>query len=291
MQYVFKAPKVFEKIIQIDNLCIPKNQKLTDKDMAIVDLSDIKFIKPLGIIGVLLLVEHIMKMKKDERPRIGIYPPKDTEVLDYLLQVSFDKALKSLGKWNIPKDVQASRRKIKPVIPITRFHNWQDIENIANTMQEKFHTDFIGLTTLLQPCHIVFSELAINAVEHANSDGGFVLAQKYDYQRGSILEIAVGDCGIGIAKSLKQKLSNKRLFKSDRQAIALVLDGGLSCVSDPHRGNGLYFVKEELTHAPDRSLTIRSGNGYAILSTGARPYSANCVYFPGTLAHAVIPCK
>jgi len=184
-----------------------------------------------------------------------------------------------------------SGRKLKPVIPITKFRNPQDIENIAHAMQEKFHSEFIGLTTLLQPCHVVFSELAINAMEHANSNGGFVLAQQYDYIQGSMIEIAVGDCGIGISKSLKQKPQNKKLITSDRQAITLVLSGGLSRINDPYRGYGLNHVKEELIHAPDRSLTIRSGNGYAILGTGDRPYSANCKYFPGTLAHAVIPCS
>ncbi len=149
---------------------------------------------------------------------------------------------------------------------------------------------FAGLTTLLQPCDVVFSELAINAVEHAKSNGGFVLAQQYDYHDGSKLEIAVGDCGIGIPTSLKQNKKLKGKFNSDREAIKLVLGGGLSRINDPHRGYGLSNVKDEMIRAPDRALTLRSGSGYAIIYSGGRPYSASCSYFPGTLGHAVIPC-
>ncbi len=229
-------------------------------------------------------------MDESKAPDINLVAPANPEVLDYLLKVDFINALKSLCTWEIPEGIRASGRRIKPVIPITRFHNSQEVENIANAMQVTFHQEFTGLVTLLQPCHVVFSELANNAVEHANSDGGFVLAQQYDYPNGSKLEIAVGDCGIGISKSLKQNRKIKGKFNTDRQAIMLVLDGGLSRINDPYRGYGLSFVKEELIHAPDRSLTLRSGNGYAILYAGGRPYSANCDYFPGTLAHAVIPC-
>ncbi|MFH0941586.1 MAG: hypothetical protein V1823_00955 [Chloroflexota bacterium] len=195
-----------------------------------------------------------------------------------------------MGEWDIPEDVRASNRKIKPVIPITRFRTSQDIENIGNAMQETFRTEFAGLTTLLQPCHIVFSELANNAVEHAFSHGGFVLAQQYDYSGGSRLEIGVGDCGIGIRNSLKQNCHIQGQFVTDSDAIKLVLNGGFSRIDDPHRGYGINHVREELTHIDDRSLTLRSGKGYAILTGGGRTFSSECELFPGTLAYAVIPC-
>jgi hypothetical protein len=290
MEYTLIAPRVFENIVQVDTLCLPKNKQYTHEDSVMIDLSKVEFIKPLGVIGVLLLVEYFTQKPIDKSPLIKIVPPEDGEVTDYLLKIKFVDALKLLYTWDIPEGLRASGGKIKPVIPITRFRTAQDIENIAHFMQEIFRTEMMGLNSLLQPCHVVFSELANNAVEHANSNGGFVLAQKYDYTEGSRIEIAVGDCGIGIPRSLKQKKSNKRLFDNDRQAIMLVLRGGFSRINDPHRGQGLYWVKEEMTHAPDRSLTLRSGNGYVILSTEGNPYSAECMHFPGTLAHAVIPC-
>lgn len=290
MEYHLKAPGSFERIKQIDCFCLPPSKKFSKKDTLAIDLSGVNFIKPMGVIGILLLIESITQMDESKTPTVILVPPDDDGVLDYLLKVNFVNALKSLAPFKIPKGIKASGRRIRPVIPITRFHDPQDVENIANAMQNTFHQKFADLTSLLQPCHVVFSELAINAVEHAGSDGGFVLAQQYDYTSGSKLEIAVGDCGIGIPRSLGRTKKSSGTFYTDRETIMRVLDGGLSRISDPYRGYGLSHVKEELTYAPDRSLTLRSGTGYAILQAGGRPYSADCDYFPGTLAHAIIPC-
>jgi hypothetical protein len=290
VKYLLEAPKSFDRIKQIDCLCLPLSRKLSNKDVVIIDLSNVGFIKPMGVISILLLVESITKMNGSEQPDLLLLPPANPEVLDYLLKIEFIPALKSLGRWKIPKKIKVSGHKIKPVIPITKFHNSQDIDDIAIAMQNIFHTELSGLTTLLQPCAVTFVELAINAVEHANSNGGFVLAQRYDYHDGAKLEVAVGDCGIGILKSLNQNKKIRGQFNSARQAITSVLQGGLSRLNDRYRGYGLHNMKDELIRAPDRSLTLRSGNGYAIIRTGRRPYSAKCAYFPGTLGHAVIPC-
>jgi hypothetical protein len=290
MEYILTAPRVFDRMIQIDKLCLPKNSIYTPEDKIVIDLSNVTFIKPLGVIGVLLLVENITKLSVDIAPLIEIIPPKNSEVTDYLLKVNFVDVLVSLTEWNIQGELAVSGRRLKPVIPITRFRTPQEIENIANDMQGKFHTELARLTSLLQPCHLVFSELANNVIEHANSSGGFVLAQQYDYTEGSVIEIAVGDCGIGILSSLRQKHANKLLVTDDRQAIKLVLGGGFSRINDSYRGYGINHIMEEMIRAPDRVLTIRSGNGYSILSTGNKQYSAKCEFFPGTLTYAIIPC-
>jgi hypothetical protein len=288
VDYLLKAPRELTEIYQIDCFCLPTDWELSNNNSVFIDLSEIKFIKPLGVIGVLLLVESILKMKPE--PHIRIKSPKDSEVLDYLLKINFIEALKTFGSWKIPDGLKANGQRIKPVIPITRFENSWQIEEIANKMQQTFHTEFMGLSTLLQPCHVVFSELANNAVEHAQSNGGFILAQQYDYKSGSIIEISVGDCGIGIPKSLEQSEKSRGKYATDREAILLVLQGGFSSTNDPHRGYGLSNLVEGELNKADRSLTLRSGSGYAIINPGGNCTSSECKIFPGTLAHAIIPC-
>jgi hypothetical protein len=290
MKYALAAPRNFDRMKHIDRLCLPLSRKLSNKDLVIIDLSNVGFIKPMGVISVLLLVESIAKMDAPERPDLNLIAPAHPGVLDYLLKIELIAALKSLCEWKIPSRIKVGEGKLKPVIPIKRFCNWEEIDDIAVAMQNTFHTKLRGLATLLQPCDVVFSELAINVVEHANSNGGFVLAQQYDYRDGSKLEIAVGDCGIGILGSLNQNKKIRGQFNSDRQAITRVLQGGFSRHNNRYRGYGLHNMKEELIGAPDRSLTLRSGTGYAIIHAGRRPYSSQCAYFPGTLGHAVIPC-
>ena len=287
MKYHLKAPRTFDGIEKITRFCLPTDSQLIDKDAVLIDLSDLHFIKPMGVIGILLLVESITK--NNINTKIILMPPKNSEVLDYLLKVNIIPALNILGKWKIPKGTTASGRRIKPVIPITRFKSSQEIEDIANQMEQTFAQKFSGLSSLLQPCHLVFSELADNVIQHANSSGGFVLAQQYDYSEGtnSNLQSVIV---IGIHTSLKQSTKLKGIEITDEDAIGLVLRGGISRMDDPYRGFGISHVKDELTHSPDRSLTLRSGNVYAILYAGEEPVIGTCNYFPGTLVHAVIPC-
>ena len=202
MEYRRKGPIIFERAKQLDSLSVPLAD-LSDGDVVVFDLSSVNFMKPPSVIGMLVLIEHLLKLPVSCQLRI--LPPKDKDVLDYLVKIDFVKTLRFMGSWRIPKGHQVpSENKIRPVIPITRFRTADEIETIANAMQSKFRTELVGLTTLLQPCHVVFSELAENVIHHANSDGGFVLAQQYNYAKGPVLEVAVGDCGIGISASLKQ---------------------------------------------------------------------------------------
>ena len=157
-------------------------------------------------------------------------------------------------------------------------------------MQSKFHTDFAGLTTLLQPCHIIFSELSDNIIHHANSNGGFVLAQQYNYVKGSVLEIAIGDCGIGIKSSLLQNPQLAGSFANDQEAVLMSLKDGVTCLCDTYRGFGLGYVEQVVRPIADRILTLRSGTGYAIIRGGWYTFHEECKYLPGTIAHVIIPC-
>src|SRR4030042_1581111 len=186
MEVKLTAPSNFKRIKQLDSLYVPRIQRLSPLDQVIIDLSKITFIKPLGVIGILTLIERLTQLE-NSMPNIELICPENKEVIDYLVKIDFINALETLCDWDIPDDLEVIGKKLKPVIPITRFSDANDIEIIANQMQEIFHTELMGLSTLLQPCHVVYSELAINAVEHANSNGGFVLAQQFEYHDGSSL--------------------------------------------------------------------------------------------------------
>ena len=131
------APRDFSRIKQLDCLRLPSLDDLSIQDKVTIDLSRVNFIKPLGVIGILLLVESltVLDLGEEDTCAIEIIPPANNLVLDYLLRVRFIDALQYLCEWSVPNDIQASGRKMKPVIPITRFDGYQDIENIANEMQ------------------------------------------------------------------------------------------------------------------------------------------------------------
>jgi len=288
--YRREAPIIFERTRQLDRMCLPY-QMLTRDDNIVIDLSRVSFIKPPALIGILVLLEGVSKMFTSGAPNISIFPPKDKSVLDYLLKVEFVEALRSLYDWEIPeKDLMTLGKRILPVIPITRFNNANDVEDIANRMQSTFRTKLVGLASLLQPCHVVFSELADNVLHHAESNGGFVLAQQYNYVRGPMLEIAVGDCGIGILASLSKKPAIAKQVKTEQGAIQLAMQDGITCFDNPYRGYGLGHVEWEVKHIAKRSLTVRSGTGYIIIRGGRHMFSDSCSLLRGTIVHTVMPC-
>ena len=288
MDYVLKAPIIFEKAKQLDCFHLPTSS-FKRGDRVVFDLLRVKFIKPPGVMGIINTIEYLARI--DPNLKITIYPPEDQFVLEYLVRVDLIKALEIFGKWKIPdEDRQTLGTKLSPLIPLQRFSTAMEVEKIAQLMEHTFRTELLGFSTLLQPCHVIFSELADNVLHHAGSDGGFVLAQQYNYREGPILEIAVGDCGIGILASLSGKQSLTKQIGSDKDAIELALEDGISCIADTHRGYGLGYVREELARVDDRILTMRSGNGYIIKRGSGYKFAEVCKHLPGTIAHAVIPC-
>ncbi len=288
MEYNLKAPLIFDRAKKLDCFSIPLDD-LERNDAIVFDLSRVSFVRPPALIGILVIIERILQTNIG--PNLTLVLPKDKHVLDYFAKVGLPEAIQLLGEWEIPHEhLVASERKILPVIPITRFLDSDDVEQVANLMQQKFHTELLGLSTLLQPCHIVFSELADNVLHHARSNGGFILAQQYNYRRGPMLEIAIGDCGVGIPASLQQKHDISQQFTNDREAILLALKDGISSLPDPSRGFGLGYVEGEVKSVADRILTVRSGKGYAIIRGGGYVFCGDCKFWPGALFHVVIPC-
>ena len=285
------APLVFERTKQLDSVYLPLSA-IGRNDKVVFDLSPIKFVKPPALIGLLVLIESLTRKPADQRPNIMITAPTDKHVLDYLLKINFVGTLQAMGGWKITGKLPSKiSRKIRPVIPISRFKTANDIENIAIKMSEIFQTDLSGLSTLLQPCHVIFSELADNVIHHAGSDGGYILAQQYSYRNGPMIDIAVGDAGMGIPSSLRNNSKIAGLFTDDRSAIALALKDQVTRFDDPHRGFGLGHIKAELGSITKRSLTIRSGTGYAIVKGSGYTFTGVNKWLPGTIVHAVIPCR
>ncbi len=290
MEYTLSAPIIFEKIKQLDAFSLPV-EDLSPDDKVDIDLSPVKFLKPPALIGLLVLIERIALVSDSAgfRIRLTIHPPENKYVLDYLYKVRFPEALELSASWHIPDHLVMTSR-LRPVIPITRFRTAEDVEQIAIDMQSTFRTELMGLATLLQPCHVIFSELADNILHHANSGGGFVLAQQYNYTRQPMLEIAIGDCGIGITQSLRQNTQYSSQINSDEDALLLALQDGVTRFDDRYRGFGLGHVENEIRNIEDRSLTMRSGTGYVIIHGGGYTFHDSCKFYPGTLAHVAIPC-
>ena len=256
----------------------------------VIDLGPIEFIKPVGVVALLAIIERLTR--RSDMPKMAIQLPENPDVQEYLrLAGVFDVMREHVvfeGKQ--PEEMIAKMQQVRPMVSCTHFVKEYDIDQLANQMEAEFQTELVGYPSLLQTCHGIFSELATNVVYHAESDGGYVLAQQYNYSSGPVVEIAVADCGIGIRASL-QKNPGHSMISSDLQATERALLEGVSSLEDPHRGYGLHHVTDDVKHNNNREMTIRSGQGIlGIRGDGEITRDYDSPIYSGTIVSVIIPC-
>lgn len=256
----------------------------------LIDFGPVQFIKPVGVVALLATMERLSKLSGTNSMKFSL--PENPAVRQYLRMAGvFDAMRRLISFTNVqPEDVIPKRSPGRPMVPCKYFESEGDVEQLANQMEENFQSIMPGNGSLLETCHTAFSELATNVVNHAESEGGYVLAQQYHYQSGRIVEIAVADCGIGIQESLQKNRKYTNIL-SDEDAIELAIKEGVSSLEDGYRGYGLYHVTYDVRRSNDRRLTIRSGYGTMVLQgNGSITKRRNSTNYPGTILNVTIPC-
>ena len=256
----------------------------------VIDLGPIEFIKPVGVVALLAIIERLTR--RSDMPKMAIQLPENPDVQEYLRLTGVFDAMREhfIFEGRQPEEIIPKIQPVRPMVPCTHFVKEYDIEQLASQMEAEFQTELVGYISLLQTCQGIFSELAANVVYHAESDGGYVLAQQYNYSSGPVVEIAVADCGIGIRSSL-QKNPSHGMISSDIQAIEMSLREGVSSLRNPHRGYGLHHVTGDVKHNNNREMTIRSGQGILnIRGDGKVTKDYDSPTYSGTIVSVVIPC-
>ena len=128
---------------------------------------------------------------------------------------------------------------------------------------------------------IVMSELWQNSLEHSSSPvraTGIMQMYRTPQRR---LEIALGDNGDGILKSLRRN-SNYQNLSNDNDAIIKAFEPSVSEHQDRTRGNGLVLLVDKI-FAHDGTAEIRSGTGKVrIRADQRRGWKLNVPYLKGT---------
>jgi len=242
------------------------------------------------MVGTLILAERFWSMAG---PRsIGVTFPTESPASAYASLLEFHEVLLDIAR-DVTHPPGVGDPDAKQIIPVTRFTTSDEVELIANSMAQKFQTEQVGPSFLLQPCHVVFSELADNVLHHSETKRGLVAASSGTYLRRDgtvqrIVEIAIGDAGIGIARAIMKNPHHQP--SDDVAAIVLALKEGVSGVEDRYRGFGLWYLTQEVVRrARARVFALRSGRAYVRLRGDGTVKSKAYAQFPGTLAHVIIP--
>jgi anti-sigma regulatory factor (Ser/Thr protein kinase) len=183
----------------------------------------------------------------------------------------------------------AERPDRQLILPLTRFHTEANVDHIANEALDSLSNAGVGSANLYPVVSEIFAELALNAVQHSESEiGAFGLIQFYESEHGRRFVCVVADGGIGIRQSLARNPDLRERVPYDWVAIEVALQEGVSGTGSRTRGIGLYGVAEDMRKA-GRQLIIHSGIGMLQTSEEMERAARRTTLFPGTLAFASIP--
>ncbi|HEY6010236.1 MAG TPA: ATP-binding protein [Nitrospirota bacterium] len=257
-----------------------------------IDLSDVSFIDPYGMLGLLEIGE--LCMLEDVRKTIML--PRSGEVLAYLERMDFFTHARryfSLAHPQYEPPAQKNRNKESDVLlEITPVERSNDIHAIVGTVRDRAQAilerhlryDDRAINSFI----VALSEVCQNIIEHSENRG-FVGIQKYRFQKLSknVVRIAVMDVGVGFRKTLSGRFS----LRSDREAIEKALLHGASRYADEGRGHGLAAVRRFVSQW-NGSLSIRSGTARLSLApvrAGMRAPERGLLPFPGAQINILLP--
>ena len=256
-----------------------------------IDLRDVSFIDPYGMVGLLEIGE--LCLLEDIRKTIIL--PRSDEVCRYLDRMDFftfaeryfslEHSTDSAGKYQRSSDSDV-------LLEITPIEKSNDIHFIVGKVRDRAQA--ILATHLryderaINGFIVALSEICQNIIEHSENKG-FVGIQKYHFQslKKNIVKIAVMDVGIGFRKSLASRFK----LKSDLEAIDKALLHGASRYEDEGRGHGLAGVRKFVTEWQGK-LSIRSGTArLSIIPQWARgkDQERNLTFFPGSQINIMLP--
>ena len=130
--------------------------------------------------------------------------PENEGVCIYLKSLGLFDTLKTKGVEVDDRDVPMGHGA-QIVVPLTRFDSESGVEELANQANDTLTKLGMGVANLRPLVSETFAELAMNAVQHAQSIiGAYGLVQFYDPPGGMRRFVCVvADGGIGIRRSLE----------------------------------------------------------------------------------------
>ena len=129
------------------------------------------------------------------------------------------------------------------IIPLTRFDSETEAENLANRAMEALKDTGVGAANIYPLVSEVFGELAVNAVQHADSPiGAYGLIQFYALRGGEYFVCCVADGGIGVRNSLKRNPELRDQVAYDWDALEMAIGERVPAAQETAIGVSDYLV-------------------------------------------------
>lgn len=265
----------------------PFLSSVAEGDYQRVDLARFDFIDVYSTMVIALLLRYCCRQKGP--PELIL--PESEAVRAYLARQELFRVIES---WYVIggelRELEARQWAGNPrVAPITTIEGEATVSQVVDRLRNLLVTpEFSVARRIADNVWRVLSETLQNIPQHASSDPsepetGFATLQLYKNR----LDLAIGDVGIGIRRSLRQNPRYRSC--SDSQSQLAVLRSGATKTAKAGRGNGLQRTAE-IVEALGGSLRLQSGDCVTVSAKGS--YSQlDCTVFPGTQLLMRIPCK
>ncbi|MDP9750370.1 MULTISPECIES: ATP-binding protein [Thermoanaerobacter] len=266
----------FNGTLSIDNVNDFVSEEFFDNihNEVIIDLSELEFIKPVGIAYVITLIKYSQYLRNSKGYKI--IKPRNKNVHDYLARMGFYDLLNLSVPYPYFKHDSEGR-----FCEIRELETPEDVYNVSQQINEIIVRNIKGEYKLKNCISYSVAEVIENVFHHSKSPvNGFACAQVYPVER--VVEIAVVDAGIGIKHSLSKKYKD---LKTDIEAIEKALELYVTCKTDnTNSGEGLYFTKKFIEENKGE-LVILSGYGKYKLFGGQIEKKNISRYNKGTIVH------
>lgn len=261
----------------------PREHTFSEQELEL-DLRKCEFIFPAAVLWC--AVYPLLCKSRGSECRLLV--PENEGVCIYLKSLGLFETLQANGIEVDDRDI-AKGLGAQIVVPLTRFNSEPEAEDLANRANDTLSLLGIGAANLRPLVSETFAELAMNAVQHAESGiGAYGFVQFYESERGQRFVCAVADGGIGIRRSLEKNPDFRYRVSYDWVAVELAMRERISCTGDTRRGIGLYGVAEDM-RVGDRQLILHSGIGVLQIDEDLQTQARRTRLFPRTLAVASIP--
>ncbi len=156
-----------------------------------IDLRECEFVRPQAALWCVVYLT--LALRRGSRSRLLV--PSNMGVCVYLKSLGFFDVLKDRGVEVDDRDIGA-RNDPKTVLPITHFETTASASSLTNTAFARLQSANLGAANLTSVVTELFSELALNAAQHSESEiGAFGCVQFVEFEKGSRFTCSVADGG------------------------------------------------------------------------------------------------
>ena len=250
-------------------------------ELARIDLGAIRFIRPFALIYIGMYIRH----HRLRGHRFQLSPPKSPVVYSYLTSQKF---------WDRFNFVGPTRELLYAggTGHLTSFNDIIDIENGPYVAEdtgrlvrkiltgESIHVDVYLVEELV-------SELVDNFSQHSETKLAACALQWYP--RKKRLDFAIGDCGIGIRRSLAQNPSLRHIqYVSHSEAAERAFQEGVG--RRPQGGMGLADVRANVDELNGR-LLLSTGDGWLLVDSSGGRIGKQACDLPGVQIEVSVPAE